>query len=210
MLLLSTAGAFGGRDARADAAVPMTRQGLWSLGASLGIATAAAGDLNRRLELENLAFASGLEDFDTYREAGGDLRYGLAERLSLEARFGYWWRAQESGRITRRVSALPVVAGVIYHAWSSSRARAGPFAAAGLLLGAKLSGEDPLGGVDRSGTGTIFEGGIEAEYFLAETWSVRLRGVARRAVARDVLGPGQDFDLSGAAVQAGLQVYFRR
>jgi hypothetical protein len=174
------------------------------------VATAAAGDVNRAIRLTNLAFASAIEPVRASAEAAGELSYGVSERVTATGHLGYLWREHGSGRLARRVSAVPVTLGVTYHVLAGSRLRAGPTAALGLLLRATYKGQDPLGGVRSSGSGKILEGGVEGEYFLARSFSLSVRGAGRWAVARRALPDGGDIDLSGVLARGALRVYFRR
>lgn len=173
----------------------------------MAVGSASAGDLNRGIRLDNLALASAIEPFGGYSEVAGELRCAASGRLAVAARFGYLWREHQSGRMSRRVSALPATLGLTYQVLDRGRWRLGPSVGAGLLLDASLGGDDPLGGVSRSGTGKILEGGFEAEYFLTRSFSLRARGLARWAVARDVLPDGGDLDLSGVLGEGALRIY---
>jgi hypothetical protein len=175
-----------------------------------GLGTAAAGDVNREIRLANLAFASAIPTVDAYAEAAGELSYDVSRRLTLAGHLGYLWREHSSGRLARRVSGVPAVLGVTWHLLPGPRLRAGPTAAAGLLLRAAYKGQDPLGGVRSSGTGKILEGGVEGEYFLGGSFCVAVRGLGRWAVARRVLPDGGDIDVSGVLLRGALRVYFRR
>lgn len=172
--------------------------------------SAAAGDLDRNIRLDNLALASAIEPFGGYSEVSGELRRVLSPRVAAAIRLGYLWREHASGRMSRRVSALPLILEVTYRAVGGGRWRLGPSAGAGLLLNASLSGDDPLGGVSRSATGKILEGGLEAEYFLTRSFSLRARGLGRWAVARDVLPDGGDLDLSGVLGEGAFRIYLGR
>jgi hypothetical protein len=182
---------------------------LWSLGVWGGFATASASDINRRVDLDNLAFASAIPHIDSFHEAGGDLRYDLDQRLSIEGRFSYWWKNQSNGRFDRKVSAIPAALGITWRPIVSERWRLGGTGAAGLVFGAGLSGSDPLGGIDFSGTGPLVEGGIDAEFAFSRSGSLEGRGLARWAVAKDVLPEGGDVNLSGVSVRVGLRLYFQ-
>jgi len=183
--------------------------GQWSFGASGGFATASAHDVNQRLDFDNLSFASAIPHIDSFHEAGGDLRYDVDRRLAFEGRVGYWWKNQSNGRFDRKVSAIPAALGVVWRPFTSDRWRIGGTAAGGVVIGAKLSGQDPLGGIDFSGTGGLAEGGVTVELALSQSVSLEARGVGRWAVAKNVLPDGGDVNLSGVSGRAGLRFYFR-
>ena len=194
--------------ASAPSAWAFERVGPWSFGSWYGVGVPDAADINEQVDLANLAFSSNITSFETDHEASGDLRRDLSEKWAAEARAGYWWKRRGEGLYTRRISAIPLEAGLIYTTFSSRRARAGFTAAGGALLSATLAGEDPLGGVDHSGTGVIGELGVTGEFSISPAWSVQGRFVGRYAVAKDVLPDHGDLDFSGISGQLGLRVSF--
>lgn len=185
------------------------RAGRWALGAIAGWGWANADDLDERIELENLAFASDVPPLQNYSVIHGAMRYGLNERVALDLRGGYLWRSLDGGRIERRVTAIPIVAGVTAQLWDfGSAARLGPYAGGGVLYDAAVTGEDPLGGVDYSGTGWLAEVGIEAEYALfGPSGTVRARAGGQLARVADLLGEGADLELDGFILQVGFYYY---
>jgi hypothetical protein len=182
--------------------------GPWSFGSWVGVGAPAAEDINTQVELANLALSSAIPPFESNHEAGADLRRELSDKFAVEGRAGYWWKRRGEGLYTRRISAIPLEAGVVYTTFSSKRARAGFTAAGGLLLSATLAGEDPLGGVNYSGTGTIGELGVSGELSLSPQWSLQGRFVGRYAVASHVLPDEGNIDFSGISGNIGLRVSF--
>ena len=174
----------------------------------VGAGIPSAGDINRQVDLANLAFASAIPTFQTNHETMGDLRREVTPTLAVELRAGYWWKRRGTGLYTRRISAIPIEVGAVYSPLSSRRARAGVTAAAGVLYHATMSGEDPDGGIDFSATGALAEAGIAAELAISPAWALQGRTVARYARAQNVFPDGGDFDLSGIAGTIGLRVTF--
>ena len=80
--------------------------------------------------------------------------------------------------------------------------------AGGILYNAKMTGEDPNGGMEFSGTGVLVEPGIAAELAISPAWALQGRTVARYARAGNVFLDGGDIDLSGLAGTLGLRVTF--
>jgi hypothetical protein len=189
-------------------AAAFERVGPWSFGSWYGVGFPAANDINNQVDLANLAFSSDITPFESNHEATGDLRRELSKKLAAEMRAGYWWKRRGEGLYTRRISAIPLELGVIYTALSSRRFRAGFTGAGGVLFDATYAGEDPLGGVNTSGTGTIGELGLTGEIALSEAWSMQGRVVGRYAVARHVLPDNGDLDFSGISLGIGLRVSF--
>jgi hypothetical protein len=174
----------------------------------VGAGLPSAGDVNRQVDLANLAFASDIPGFQTQHETMGDVRREISPTLAVELRAGYWWKRRGTGLYTRRISAIPIELGAVYSPLSSRRARAGVTAAGGILYQAKMTGEDPDGGVDFSGTGVLAEAGIAAELAISPAWALQGRTVARYARAGNVFPDGGDIDLSGIAGTVGLRVTF--
>lgn len=184
------------------------RVGPWSFGSWYGVGYPAADDINTQVDIANLAFSSDITPFESNHEATGDLRRELSKKFAAEMRAGYWWKRRGEGLYTRRISAIPLELGIVYTALSSRRFRAGFTGAGGVLLDATFAGEDPLGGVNASGTGTIGELGLTGELALSEAWSAQGRVVGRYAVARHVLPDDGDLDFSGISLAIGLRVSF--
>ena len=138
----------------------------------------------------------------------GDVRREVSPVLALELRAGYLWKRRGEGFYIRRLKAIPIQAGIVYLPLASRRARAGVTAAAGFLFDASMTGSDPVGGVNGSGTGVIGELGITGELALSHAWALEGRTVGRYAIARNVLPGGGDIDLSGIAGSVGLRVSF--
>lgn len=184
------------------------RVGPWSFGSWYGVGFPAADDVNTQVDLANLAFSSDITHFESMHEGTGDLRREISEKLAGELRAGYWWKRRGEGLYTRRLSAIPVELGLVYTALSSRRFRAGVTGAGGVLFDATYAGEDPLGGLNQSGTGTIGELGVTGEIALSEAWSFQGRVVGRYAVARHVLPDDGDLDFSGISGAIGLRVSF--
>jgi hypothetical protein len=166
-------------------------------------------DVNRRLQLDNLSFAVALEDMDKFTEVSGEFRYGISNPLSGELQIGYLWRDSVDGRVTRQVSGFPVTLSLVYFPISAKTRSVAVIAGGGLILEAKLSGEDPLGQSSFKGNGFVGKLGLEFEQFLSELWAVRLRGQGQLARTTDVLPDGGSIDLSGGSLQLGLRAYFR-
>jgi len=190
------------------AAQAFERVGPWSFGSWYGVGFPAAEDINNQVDLTNLAFSSAITPFESNHEGTGDLRRELSPKWAAEIRAGYWWKRRGEGLYTRRISAIPLELGVVYTALSSHRFRAGFTAAGGALFQATYAGEDPLGGVNYSGTGTIGEVGLTGEMQLSPAWSLQGRVAGRYAVARHVLPDDGDLDFSGISLAAGLRVSF--
>jgi hypothetical protein len=185
------------------------RAGRWGIGALYGAGWPSAGDLNDRIELENLALASDIPPLESFSTITGAMRYGIKERFAFDLRGGYLWRTLDGGRVERKVTAIPIVVGVTAHPWGVGRdLRIGPYGGAGLLYDAAVTGEDPLGGVDHSGTGWLAEAGIEVEYALfGPSGTVRVRAGGEIARVPDLLGEGMDLELDGFLVQVGVLYY---
>jgi hypothetical protein len=189
-------------------ALAFERVGPWSFGSWYGVGFPAADDINNQVDLTNLALSSAITHFDSQHEGTADLRRELSGKWAAEMRAGYWWKRRGEGLYTRRISAIPLELGIVYTALSSTRFRAGVTGAGGIIVNATYAGEDPLGGVNYSGTGTIGEVGLTGEMALSAQWSIQGRATGRYAVARHVLPDDGDLDFSGISLAAGLRVSF--
>ena len=95
------------------------------------------------------------------------------------------------------------------HQIANGLRRLATVAAGGLLLEARASGSDPLGGFSGSGGGFTAQGALELERYVSPNWSFRVRGTLHWSEASDVPSAGETLDLSGGDIQIGIRIYAR-
>lgn len=185
------------------------RAGTWAISGAYAWGFLSPDDLNRRIELDDLLFATSVPTFDGENRVSAELRRGLTNALALGLTFGYTWQTERDGQVTREIDSFPLTVALAYYPPWQSWLTWNVVASGGFYVEARASGDDPLGGFSASGSGPILAGGLELETFLSKNWSARIRGTLQWAEVKDVPSPGETLDLSGEEIQLGLRVYIR-
>ena len=188
---------------------PPERAGEWAFAPGFAWGFVSPDDLNERIELDNLLLGTAVEPIRHYKRVSLGVRRGLSEQVSFEMEFGYYWQTVRDGVVVREIDVFPLTAAFVYHLpglrwfdWSAS-------VGGGLLLEARASGSDPLGGFSASKGGYTVQGALELERQLSKNWSFRVRGTLHWSEASDIPSVGETLDLSGGDVQIGLRIYAR-
>jgi hypothetical protein len=185
------------------------RTGRFAISGAISWGLISPDDINRQIQFDNLSSATAVDDITSYTEAVGELRYGVSNRLTLETQLGYLWQDKTDGRVTRKVIAFPLTLNLAFFLIDAKSRSLSVLAGGGILLNAKYTGEDPLGGFSYTGTGYSAQAALEFEQFLSDLWAARLRAQGQLAGVSDILPDGGSLDLSGGAIQLGLRAYFR-
>lgn len=189
--------------------------GAFSIGGNFGTGMYSNSDINDLLKAES----PPRDEIKSGWEFGGSLRYGISEKLSIDAE-GTKINAKSTTsdpagdgdeHWSVKTFAIPVT---LNYALSQNEKYAfSIFAGGGPMLSAKLEGHDDTNSVETDGqTKFMGQGGLEGMWYAGPKMAITARVLGRTAKISNLeqggVATGIDADLSGVAFSLGLRAFF--